>query len=237
MPAAPTTDAEQQIPDEEERERKDAERWEQLRLAAKKQSRPGWLHDDRPLKKARLEEAERFSLILLQRRAAVKHVEKRTKEKQSVKEIIAKAEADAKAEEERKAAEATEAAAKAKERQERIEKWEKKKAEKAEKEDKKKKKAPALSAEEKEKLKEKRLLKLIGAVVVKCMTKYAKGLSKEMFKKYAKEVRSFPLLSRSQRSSDTFTVVDGPHCREREKVLQLQGRQAGIALGREGRQD
>lgn len=195
MPVAPTMDAEQQIPDEEERKQKDAERWEQLRLAAKK-NRPGWLHDDRPLKKARLEEAERFSLILLQRRAAVKHVEKRTQEKLSVKEIIAKAEADAKAEEERKAAEATEAAAKAKARQERIEKWEKKKAEKAEKEDKKKKKAPALSAEEKEKLKEKRLLKLIGAVVVKCMTKYAKGLNKEMFKKYAKEVRSFPLLSR-----------------------------------------
>ena len=193
------TDPKQEIPDAEERKRQETEHWEKLRLAAKKQSRPGRAHDDRPLKKARLEDMDRLSLAFIQQRAAVqhveivKHVDKRTKEKQSVKEVIAKAEADAKAEEERKVAEAAEAAAKAKARQEKIEKWEKKKAEKVEKEDKKKKKAPVLSAEEKEKLKEKRLLKLIGAVVVKCMTKYAKGLSKEMFKKYAKEVRSCSL--------------------------------------------
>ncbi|PFH46282.1 hypothetical protein AMATHDRAFT_8013 [Amanita thiersii Skay4041] len=42
--------------------------------------------------------------------------------------------------------------------------------------------------EEKEANKEKRLLKLIGAVVVKCMSKYAKSLNRELFKKYAKEL-------------------------------------------------
>ena len=34
----------------------------------------------------------------------------------------------------------------------------------------------------------KRLLKLLGEVVVKCMSKYAKGLPRELFKKQAKEV-------------------------------------------------
>ena len=42
--------------------------------------------------------------------------------------------------------------------------------------------------EEKEAGKEKRLLKLVGEVVVKCMSKYAKGLPRELFKKQAKEV-------------------------------------------------
>lgn len=42
--------------------------------------------------------------------------------------------------------------------------------------------------EEKEANKEKRLLKLVGAVVVKCMSKYGKSLERETFKKHAKEV-------------------------------------------------
>ncbi|KAL1701032.1 hypothetical protein EV121DRAFT_282934 [Schizophyllum commune] len=42
--------------------------------------------------------------------------------------------------------------------------------------------------EEKEAGKEKRLLKLVGEVVVKCMSKYAKGLPRELFKKQAKEL-------------------------------------------------
>ena len=42
--------------------------------------------------------------------------------------------------------------------------------------------------EEKEASKEKRLHKLVGAIVVKCMSKYAKTLNRELFKKYAKEV-------------------------------------------------
>jgi histone-lysine N-methyltransferase SETD2 len=46
-----------------------------------------------------------------------------------------------------------------------------------------------MSEEQKMAMKEKRLLKLVGAVVVKCMSKYAKGLNRDQFKKYAKEVR------------------------------------------------
>ncbi|KAL4077501.1 hypothetical protein J3A83DRAFT_4356538 [Scleroderma citrinum] len=44
------------------------------------------------------------------------------------------------------------------------------------------------SKEEKDANKEKRLLKLIGGVVVKCMSKYAKQLDHDQFKKYAKEL-------------------------------------------------
>ena len=198
MPAVEPPDSKQPTPDAEERNRRETERWEQLRLAAKKQDRPPWFHDKRPFKRPRLEMpvADWHAEQALKMQAA-NVSEKKLKQTQDLKEIIAKAEAQARAEEERKAAEAAEAAAKAKARQEKLEKWEKRKAEKAEngKEEKKKKRAPALSAEEKEKLKEKRLMKLIGAVVVKCMTKYAKGLSKEMFKKYAKEVRPFSPLS------------------------------------------
>jgi len=46
-----------------------------------------------------------------------------------------------------------------------------------------------LTFEEKEANKEKRLMKLVGAVVVKSMSKYAKGIDKDDFKKHAKEVR------------------------------------------------
>ncbi|KAJ7353320.1 histone methyltransferase [Mycena albidolilacea] len=42
--------------------------------------------------------------------------------------------------------------------------------------------------EEKEANKEKRLLKLVGAVVVKCMSKYGKSLERDSFKKHAKEL-------------------------------------------------
>ena len=45
------------------------------------------------------------------------------------------------------------------------------------------------STEEKEANKEKRLLKLIGAIVVKCMSKYQKQMDHDLFKKHAKEVR------------------------------------------------
>lgn len=45
------------------------------------------------------------------------------------------------------------------------------------------------SKEEREANKEKRLLKLVGAVVVKCMSKYSSKLDNDVFKKYAKEVR------------------------------------------------
>ncbi|KAK0447892.1 uncharacterized protein EV420DRAFT_864399 [Desarmillaria tabescens] len=42
--------------------------------------------------------------------------------------------------------------------------------------------------EQKEANKEKRLLKLVGAVVVKCMSKYAKSMEHDVFKKHAKEL-------------------------------------------------
>jgi hypothetical protein len=49
-----------------------------------------------------------------------------------------------------------------------------------------------LSKEERERNKEKRLVKLVGAVVVKCMSKYSKEMDHELFKKQAKEVRLSP---------------------------------------------
>ena len=52
----------------------------------------------------------------------------------------------------------------------------------------KKVKSSKKTPEEKEASKEKRLQKLVGAIVVKCMSKYAKTLNRELFKKYAKEV-------------------------------------------------
>ena len=45
--------------------------------------------------------------------------------------------------------------------------------------------------EEREANKEKKLLKLVGTVVVKCMNKYSSKMQHDVFKKYAKEVRSF----------------------------------------------
>jgi [histone H3]-lysine36 N-trimethyltransferase len=44
------------------------------------------------------------------------------------------------------------------------------------------------SNEEKEANKERRLLKLVGSVVVKCMSKYQKDMDHDLFKKHAKEV-------------------------------------------------
>ncbi|KXN83993.1 Histone-lysine N-methyltransferase, H3 lysine-36 specific [Leucoagaricus sp. SymC.cos] len=50
--------------------------------------------------------------------------------------------------------------------------------------------------------KEKRLLKLVGAVVVKSMSKYAKGLGKEDFKKYAKELTH--LIAEKEKKSASY---------------------------------
>jgi histone-lysine N-methyltransferase SETD2 len=46
-------------------------------------------------------------------------------------------------------------------------------------------------SEENRAKKEKRLLKLVGAVVVKCMSEYQKSLERDIFKKHAKEVPRF----------------------------------------------
>ncbi|KAF8626036.1 hypothetical protein AX15_005126 [Amanita polypyramis BW_CC] len=59
-----------------------------------------------------------------------------------------------------------------------------------------------LTSEEKEVNKEKRLHKLVGAVVVKCMSKYAKGLDRELFKKYAKELTH--VIADKEKKSSTF---------------------------------
>lgn len=47
------------------------------------------------------------------------------------------------------------------------------------------------TVEEREARREKRLLKLVGAVVVKCMSKYQKRMDNDAFKKHAKEVFVF----------------------------------------------
>jgi [histone H3]-lysine36 N-trimethyltransferase len=62
-------------------------------------------------------------------------------------------------------------------------------AEKDESPSKKKKERKHQTPEEKEANKEKRLQKLVGAVVVKCMSKYQKQMDHDAFKKHAKEVR------------------------------------------------
>ncbi|KAG6811739.1 hypothetical protein H0H92_006004 [Tricholoma furcatifolium] len=51
-----------------------------------------------------------------------------------------------------------------------------------------KKQKKAHTVEEKEALKEKRMLKLVGAVVVKCMSRHSKAMGHDQFKKYAKEL-------------------------------------------------
>ena len=57
----------------------------------------------------------------------------------------------------------------------------------------KEKKKHTMSKEEKEALKEKNLKKMVGAIVVKTMSKYQKYMDHDQFKKYAKEVCHFPL--------------------------------------------
>jgi hypothetical protein len=64
----------------------------------------------------------------------------------------------------------------------------KKKVDKEKEKERKHKKTTPQERANKEANKEKRLLKLVGAIVVKSMSKYVKGLGKEDFKKHAKEV-------------------------------------------------
>lgn len=76
------------------------------------------------------------------------------------------------------------------------------------------------SREGKQLLKEKRLLKLVGAVVVKCMSKYQKRMDHDTFKKYAKEV-SDRLLSAWHLYPETLWRCSAyaNHCREGEEIL------------------
>ncbi|KIJ61209.1 hypothetical protein HYDPIDRAFT_177115 [Hydnomerulius pinastri MD-312] len=56
--------------------------------------------------------------------------------------------------------------------------------------------------EEKEANKEKRLLKLVGGVVVKCMSKYSGKMETEMFKKYAKELTH--IIAEKEKKSSSY---------------------------------
>lgn len=98
----------------------------------------------------------------------------------SVKAIIAQAAAAAQAQEAAAMAAAAEAKAKAEAA-----------AEKAARKKERALKKAHITPEDKEVLKEKRLMKLVGAVVVKCMSKHSKTFDRESFKKHAKEVRLF----------------------------------------------
>lgn len=63
---------------------------------------------------------------------------------------------------------------------------------------------PKQSKEEKEALKEKRLMKLVGAVVVKCLSKYQKQMDHDTFKEHAKHVGgcfTFASIPRTQHPS------------------------------------
>lgn len=59
-----------------------------------------------------------------------------------------------------------------------------------------------MTPQAKEALKEKRLLKLVGAVVVKCMSKYAKSFDRDNFKKYAKELTQ--VIAEKEKKSSSF---------------------------------
>ncbi|KAJ7057984.1 histone methyltransferase, partial [Mycena amicta] len=56
--------------------------------------------------------------------------------------------------------------------------------------------------EEREAIRDKRLLKLVGAVVVKSMSKYGKGLDRDKFKKYAKELTQ--LIADKEKKSSSY---------------------------------
>lgn len=111
----------------------------------------------------------------------------RDREKE-VDAIIEKVKADA----ERAAAEAAAAAAKAKEEEEARQARETARRERRNR--------PRHTPEEKEALKEKQLLKLVGAVVVKCMSKYKAQMDVELFKKHAKELTQI-IADKEKRSS------------------------------------
>ena len=86
-------------------------------------------------------------------------------------------------------------------------------------------KKPQQSKEEKEANKEKRLLKLISPVVVKCMSKHKDQMDHDQFKKYAKEVRRLSSFNTSVRRLTFPPPANPSHCGKGEEVDKLQGRQ------------
>ncbi|KAJ7595062.1 histone methyltransferase [Mycena floridula] len=67
---------------------------------------------------------------------------------------------------------------------------------------KKRKPRPVETEEQKQANKEKRLLKLVAAVVVKCMSKHAKVMDREMLKKHAQELTH--IIAEKEKKSATF---------------------------------
>jgi hypothetical protein len=104
--------------------------------------------------------------------------------KVAIEAVIAAARATAAAAALQKAEEEARELAKAEEKAKLLEKRQAKKE--------KEKRKPSLSEEEKEALKEKKLQKMVGAIVVKTMSKYQKYMDHDQFKKHAKEVPRFP---------------------------------------------
>jgi hypothetical protein len=100
--------------------------------------------------------------------------------------IIAAAAAEQKAAEERALMEAAAAAEEQNKEEERKAERERRRKERKDREEKR---------HIRESDREKRLLKLVGSVVVKTMSKYRTRMDVDMFKKHAKEVRGFSLLS------------------------------------------
>jgi [histone H3]-lysine36 N-trimethyltransferase len=81
------------------------------------------------------------------------------------------------------------------------------------------------SKEEKEANKEKRLQKLVGSVVVKCMSKYQKRLDHTQFKKHAKEVCGLYNIAVILFLMKAVFAVNTNNCRQGKEVLKLQGKQ------------
>ena len=108
------------------------------------------------------------------------HVLKMAVMKDAAKAIIASAAEAAQAEEAAAAAVAAQAKLKAAEAEDKA----RRRKERAER------KALGKTTEDKEANKEKRLMKLVGAVVVKCMSKHSKSFDRDSFKKHAKDVCS-----------------------------------------------
>ncbi|KAF9239430.1 hypothetical protein BU15DRAFT_61942 [Melanogaster broomeanus] len=81
--------------------------------------------------------------------------------------------------------------------------------------------------EDKEANKEKRLLKLVGAVVVKCMSRYSGKMEADMFKKYAKEEKKS-----SSYQEGRLDALSDEKVVKIQKVLQRIHRQAPLSTRR-----
>lgn len=132
--------------------------------------------------------------------------------KEAIEAVIAAARANAAAVALQKAEEEARESARAEEKAKLIEKKQARKE--------REKKKPIMSREEREALKEKKLKKLVGSVVVKTMSKYQKYMDHDQFKKYAKEVGRFPFHAILPLLTGHH-AADRDHCREREEVFEL----------------